>query len=36
MFGSVQKLCATYEAEGCINEDWKDGLEDYIVKENEF
>ena len=36
MFGSVQKLCATYESEGCINEDWKDGLEDYIGKEKEL
>ena len=30
LFGSVQKLCETYDSAGCINEDWKVDLEDYI------
>ena len=30
LFGSVQKLCETYESAGCINDNWKDELENYL------
>lgn len=30
LFGSVEKLCKTYESAGCIGEDWKEDLENYI------
>ena len=30
MFKSVESLCVEYEESGAIQDDWKDGLEDYI------
>ncbi len=35
LFTNVQKLCASYAEEGCISEDWKAGLEDYIEDNKE-
>ena len=30
MFKSVESLCVEYEESGAIQDDWKDGLEDYL------